>query len=157
MLEQRFNKTRLNIAASEISRDESGLIRIKISENRTINPQDMQVITVAIGYLSTGGPKPVVVELGDGSEITKQAAKTLLNSGVCHHMQCLAFVSSSFGHYIRMSMSMLMQKPVTPIKVFRQSGTALRWLEEKVQAYTSASGRAYEVEAASSVPYSLNF
>lgn len=157
MLEQRFNKTRLNIAASEISRDESGLIRIKITENRVINPQDMQVITVAIGYLSTGGPKPVVVELGEGAEITKSAAKALLNSGVCHHMKCLAFVSQSFGHYLRMSVSMLLQKPVTPIKVFRQPGSALRWLDAKMHNGVSSTDRGYAMESTTPMPYSMNF
>ncbi len=157
MLEQRFSRTRLNIAASEISREESGLIRIKISENRVINPQDMQVITVAIGYLSTGGPKPVVVELGQGSVISKAAGRALLKSGVCHHMQCLAFVSQSFADYLRMTLSMMLQKPVTPIKVFRQANAAVEWLDGKMRSSAAQNDRVYGAGASSPIPYSMNF
>lgn len=157
MLEQRFSKTRLSLAASEITRDESGLIRIKIADDRIIDSQDMQVITVAIGYLSTGGPRPVVVELGAGSAITKAAARKMINSGVCHHMQCLAFVATSFAQHIKMTLTMVRQKPVTPIKVFRQATSALRWLEDKMRITDAQGSTEYVMEKVNTVPYSLNF
>jgi hypothetical protein len=107
----------------------SNFLTLEIHENETIDENDIHFIYKGYTDLVGGNQYVVAVYANPFSSISPDARKIAAEKYASLNRKKVALISTNFAHILIIKLFIKLNKPKTPIQIFRDSKSAFDWLE----------------------------